>query len=64
MPAVPGSSAGGAAVAEYLVRRNEDGTVTPMLVVGTDFMTFGVDGTGNITAACPGGAATDSVYGH
>jgi hypothetical protein len=63
---VSGSSAGGAAVAEYLVRRNEDGTLTPTFVAGTNFLTFGVDGRGNITEACPGGSATAtlSIYGH
>jgi hypothetical protein len=51
-------------VASYLLRRNEDGTVTALHNAGEDFLTFGVDGAGRITAATTGGTATVSVHGH
>ena len=57
------NDAGGAAVAEYLIRRNTNGTIAAMFQAGTDFMTFGVDGNGNITAAVNSGQAALSVYG-
>jgi hypothetical protein len=57
------ASAGGAAVAEYLLRRNEDGTVTSTFVAGTDFLTFGVDGAGMITVATTNGTAGYTVSG-
>jgi hypothetical protein len=57
------ASAGGAAVAEYLLRRNEDGTVTSTFVAGTDFLTFGVDGAGIITVASTSGTAGYTVSG-
>jgi len=57
------ASAGGAAVAEYLLRRNEDSTVTSTFVAGTDFLTFGVDGAGMITVATTSGTAGYTVSG-
>jgi hypothetical protein len=51
-------------VASYLLRRNEDGTVTALHNAGENFLTFGVDGAGRITAATTGGTATVSVHGH
>jgi hypothetical protein len=51
-------------VASYLLRRNDDGTVTALHTAGEDFLTFGVDGAGRITATTTGGTATVSVHGH
>jgi YD repeat-containing protein len=60
-----GSARGaGHTVASYLLRRNEDGTVTALHNAGEHFLTFGVDGAGRITAATTGGRATVSVHGH
>jgi hypothetical protein len=56
-------SSPGAAVAQYLLRRNEDGTVTPTLVAGTDFLTFAVSG-GTITVATAAAPTSVSIYGH
>ena len=46
------------------MRRNEDGTVTPLLTAGMDFQTFGVNGNGDITVANTDDYATISIYGH
>jgi hypothetical protein len=58
------ASHSGGNVASYLLRRNGDGTVTALHTAGTDFLTFGVDGAGRITATTTGGTATVSVHGH
>jgi hypothetical protein len=51
-------------VASYLLQRKSDGTVKALLVAGDDFLIFGVDTAGRITAKTTNGTATVSVHGH
>jgi hypothetical protein len=51
-------------VASYLLQRKSDGTVKALHVAGDDFLIFGVDTAGRITAKTTNGTATVSVHGH